>query len=83
MRAQYRLRTGWFHLYSVVDVKYGMHAMSANEPDVLRAETAVYHETPMEIGPWGLAGEPMLPARHVVWAALALIVVTLGVLIFA
>jgi hypothetical protein len=36
---------------------------------------------PMEIGPWGLAGAPRLPARHVVWASLALIVVTLGVLI--
>jgi hypothetical protein len=37
----------------------------------------------MEIGPWGLGGEPLLPARHVVWASLALILVTLVVLIVA
>lgn len=57
--------------------------MSANQPAVSTVEIETYHEMPMEIGPWGLAGEPMLPARHVVWASLALVVVTLGVLIFA
>jgi hypothetical protein len=57
--------------------------MPANPPDVITADLEHFHETPMEIGPWGLAGEPMMPVRHVVWVALALIVLTLGVLIFA
>jgi len=59
-----------------------MHAMSANQPIVFTDEDRLSHETPMELGPWGITGEPMLPARHVVWASLALIVVTLAVLIF-
>jgi hypothetical protein len=59
-----------------------MHAMSANQSLEFTSDDRLSQETPMEIGPWGLAGEPMLPARHVVWASLALAVVTLGVLLF-
>jgi len=58
-----------------------MHDMSANRPGISTVKADTYHEMPMEIGPWGLAGEPVLPARHLVWASLALVVVTLGVLI--
>ncbi len=73
----------WFYLYAIPDVKYGMNVMFANKTDVFTVEPETYHETPMDIGPWGLAGEPMLPSRYVVWASLVLIVVTVGVLIFA
>jgi hypothetical protein len=60
-----------------------MHAMSTNQSLVFTTEDRLSRETPTELGPWNLAGEPMLPAGHVVWASLGLIVVTLGVLIFA
>jgi hypothetical protein len=56
----------------------------AEHPSIVFTADAEHSlETPMEIGPWGFAAEPMLPARHVVWASLALIVISLGVLILA
>ena len=57
--------------------------MIAEETILFTAGAERTNETPLEIGPWGFAAEPMLPARHVAWASLALIVVSLGVLIFA
>jgi hypothetical protein len=57
--------------------------MIAEETILFTAGAEQRNELPLEIGPWGFAAEPMLPARHVVWASLALIVVSLGVLIFA
>jgi hypothetical protein len=57
--------------------------MYANKLDAATAEAETLHVTPMELGPWGLTGKPTPPARHVVWGALALVVVTLCVLVFA
>jgi len=57
--------------------------MHANQSIVFTDTAEQTPETPMEIGPWGFAAEPMLPARHVVWASVALAVVSLAVLIFA
>jgi hypothetical protein len=56
--------------------------MTADHTSLFTAGVEHTNEMPMEIGPWGFAAEPMLPARHVAWASLALIVVSLGVLIF-
>jgi hypothetical protein len=55
--------------------------MSAQQFAASPSNAATPRETPMDIGPWGTAAEPMLPARQVVWASLALILVTLAVLI--
>jgi hypothetical protein len=56
--------------------------MSANQSPAFTAEDRLFLETPMEFGSWGLTAETMVPARHVVWASVALIVVTLCVLAF-
>jgi hypothetical protein len=81
--AKYGLSLHRGRLYTWDDVKYGIHTMSAQSSFVFTADAERSGDTPMEIGPWGFAAEPMLPARHVVWATLALILVSLGVLIFA
>jgi hypothetical protein len=57
--------------------------MSATPSLAFTHEDRLLQETPLEMGTWGLATETLVPARHVVWASLALIAVTLAVLAFA
>ncbi len=57
--------------------------MSATPSLAFTPEDRLLQETPLEMGTWGLATETLVPARHVVWASLALIAVTLAVLAFA
>ena len=56
--------------------------MNTDQTLPLRAAEPPALEAPLEIGPWGLGVEPLLPAQHVVWASLALVVATLLVLAF-
>ena len=56
--------------------------MTTDQPLPFSAPEPCLPETPAEVGPWSLAAEPLLPARHVMWASLGLIVVTLLELAF-
>jgi hypothetical protein len=46
-------------------------------------ESGLLQEPLLEPGLWSLDSDDMVPAKHVVWASLALIAVTLAVLVFA
>ncbi len=54
--------------------------MSVNRRSEITQEAKMSHETPMDLDPWELVGEPNVSARDVAWAALALVIVIVGVL---
>ena len=56
--------------------------MNTDQALPLRAVEPTAPEAPLEIGPWGLGAEPLLPARQVAWASLARVAATLLVLAF-
>jgi hypothetical protein len=69
--------------YAGWNVEYGNHTMPVDHPPAFTAEDRLLPETPMDIGPWGLGAEMMLPPRHVAAASLVLIVLCVAVLVLA
>jgi hypothetical protein len=57
--------------------------MTADQSPALTDEDRPASGMPMEIGPWGLAGDMPVPARHMIWASFALLAAALAVALFA